>query len=157
MLKTKSTRIGPDDTAGSVFQVLSQVGADLLLETLPDYLSGKLIPQPQPDEGMTYAPMLTKEDGHLDFTKPAAELERRVRAMNPWPGAWLMWNGNPLKVLRASVAEGGKISAGGRIIVAGKPAIQSAEGILILEEILPSGKKPMSGKSFLAGAPQWVE
>jgi methionyl-tRNA formyltransferase len=157
MLKMKSTRIGPDDTAGSLFQVLSQVGADLLLETLPDYLSGKLIPQPQPDEGATYAPMLKKEDGLLDFSKPAIELERRVRAMNPWPGAWMIWNGNPLKVMRASISTGGNNQPGRRIITEGKPAIQSAEGILILEEIQPAGKKVMSGKSFITGARDWVE
>jgi methionyl-tRNA formyltransferase len=157
MLKMKSVKIAADDTAGAIFQTMSQLGADLLIETLPDYLSGKLVPQPQPEEGATYAPMLKKEDGLLDFTKPAVELERRVRAMNPWPGAWFTWNGNPLKVLHASVATGGNNQPGRRIIAEGKPAIQSAEGILILDEIQPSGKKVMSGKSFITGARDWVE
>ena len=113
MLAAKSIRIRRDDTAGSVFQALSTLGADLLIETLPEYFSGNLKPVPQPAEGATYAPMLKKEDGLLDFTRPAVELERRVRAMNPWPGAWFEWNGNPLKVLRASTVSGEKGLASG--------------------------------------------
>ena len=102
--------------------------------------------------------MLKKEDGLLDFTNPAIELERRVRAMNPWPGAWFEWNGNPLKVLRASVVSGEKgLVSGSRFTVEGRPAVQSAEGVLILDEVQPAGKKVMSGRSFLAGARKWTE
>lgn len=156
MLASKSIRIGPDDTAGSVFQTLSTLGADLLLETLPEYLAGNLKPVPQPEEGATYAPMLKKEDGLLDFTRSAVELERCVRAMNPWPGAWFEWNGNPLKVLRVSTSGVEKgLSSGIKFAVDGKPAVQSAEGALILEEVQPAGRKVMSGKSFLAGARDW--
>jgi methionyl-tRNA formyltransferase len=156
MLVKKSIRIRHDDTAGSVLQVLSTLGADLLTETLPEYFSGNLKPVSQPAEGATYAPMLKKEDGLLDFMRPAVELERRVRAMNPWPGAWFEWNGNPLKVLRASIVSGGKGLAGGsRFAVEGKPAVQSSEGALVLDEVQPAGKKVMSGKSFLSGAREW--
>ncbi|MDO8754107.1 MAG: methionyl-tRNA formyltransferase, partial [Anaerolineales bacterium] len=108
MLAKISIRLKPDDTTGSALQALSTLGADLLLETLPDYIYGKLTAVPQPTEGATYAPMLKKEDGLLDFTRPALELERHVRAMNPWPGAWFEWMGIPLKVLRASVVSGEK-------------------------------------------------
>ncbi|MBI5953719.1 MAG: methionyl-tRNA formyltransferase [Chloroflexi bacterium] len=156
MLAAKSIRIGRDDTAGSVFQALSKLGADLLLKTLPEYLAGDLKPVPQPEEGATYAPMLKKEDGLLDFSHPAVKLERRVRAMNPWPGAWFEWDGNPLKVLRASIVSGDKALASGvRFTVEGKPAIQSADGALVLEEVQPAGRKVMPGKSFLAGARDW--
>ena len=156
MLAMKSIRINPDHTAGSVLQALSTLGADLLIETLPEYISGKLTAQPQPTEGATYAPMLKKEDGLLDFTHSAIELERRVRAMNPWPGAWFEWNGNPLKVMRAStVSAENRLVNGSRFTVEGRPAVQSAEGALVLEEIQPAGKKIMPGKSFLAGARDW--
>jgi methionyl-tRNA formyltransferase len=156
MLAAKSIRIGRDDTAGSVFQTLSTLGADLLLETLPEYFSGNLVPVPQPAEGATYAPMLKKEDGLLDFTRTAVELERRVRAMNPWPGTWFEWNGNPLKVLRVSIVSKDEDRASGsRFIVEGKPAVQSAEDALVLEEVQPAGRKIMLGKSFLAGARDW--
>jgi methionyl-tRNA formyltransferase len=156
MLAKQSIRLTRDDTAGSAFAALSTLGADLLLAILPDYLAGKLTPQPQPEEGVTYAPMLKKEDGRLDFTRPAAELERRVRAMNPWPGAWFEWNGSLLKVMRASVSVGGQRAASGtRLIVEGRPAVMCADVALVLEEVQPAGKKVMSGKSFLAGARGW--
>ncbi len=155
MLAMKSIRIRRDDTTGSVLQTLSTLGANLLLETLPDYLTGKLIPTPQPEEGATYAPMLKKQDGLLDFTYPSLELERRVRAMNPWPGAWFEWNGNVLKVARASVSEGKGLGIGSRFTVEGRPAIMSADGALVLEEVQPAGRKIMPGKSFLSGARDW--
>jgi methionyl-tRNA formyltransferase len=100
--------------------------------------------------------MLKKEDGLLDFSRPALELERRVRAMNPWPGAWFEWNGNPLKVGRASVVNAGNgLGSGDRFTVEGRPAVMCVEGALVLEEVQPAGKKSMPGKSFLAGARDW--
>jgi methionyl-tRNA formyltransferase len=156
MLAIKSMRLASDLTTDSALQALSQLGADLLIETLPDFFSGKLIPQAQPEDGATYAPMLKKEDGLLDFTHSAVELERRVRAMNPWPGAWFEWKGNLLKVLRASTVSVEKgLASGSRFIVDGRPAVQSAEGALVLDEIQPAGRKNMSGKSFLAGTRDW--
>jgi len=155
ILSQKSIRLTRDDTAGSVFEKLSHLGADLLIETLPDYLSGKLQPVPQPDEGVTYVPMLKKEDGQLDFTHPADELERRVRAFNPWPGAFMDFDGMLLKVHRAHV-EDGKAEAEQRLIYRDQPAVGAGGGLLILDEVQPAGKKSMSGKSFLAGARHWA-
>jgi methionyl-tRNA formyltransferase len=155
MLSKRSIRHTPDLTTGSAIQALSQLGADLLIDTLPDYLSGKTIPQPQPEEGSTYAPMLKKEDGLLDFAHPAVELERRVRAMNPWPGAWFEWNGSVLKVGRAFVSEAKGLGVGSRFVVEGRPAVMTANGALVLDEVQPAGKKMMPGKSFLAGAKNW--
>lgn len=157
MLAAKSIPIGRNDTAGAVLEALSALGADLLLETLPAYLAGTLKPAAQPQEGATCAPALKKEDGLLDFNRPAAELERRVRAMNPWPCAWFAWKGNPLKVLRASVLDKSPAATHGtRLVVGGTPAIQTSEGALVLEEVQPAGKKVMPGKSFLAGARDWL-
>jgi methionyl-tRNA formyltransferase len=156
MFASKSIRIRRDDTAGSVIQALSTLGATLLTEVLSEYFSGNLNPVSQPAEGVTYAPMLKKSDGLLDFSYSAVELERRVRAMNPWPGAWFEWNGNPLKVLRASIVGGEKgLANGSRFTVEGKPAVQSVEGALVLDEVQPAGRKVMSGKSFLSGAREW--
>ncbi len=174
MLKQKSVRLTRDDTAGSVFETLSHLGADLLIETLPDYLSGKLQPVPQPEEGATYAPMLKKEEGRLDFTRPAEELERRVRAFNPWPGAFMDFDGTLLKVHRAhphpftpllakhpqrGQGEGMGVreaKAGQRLIYRDQPAVAAGDGLLVLDEVQPAGKKSMSGKSFLAGARNWA-
>ena len=155
MLTQRSIRLTREDTAGSVFEKLSTLGADLLIETLPDYVSGKIKPIPQPEEGVTYAPMMKKEEGLLDFSRPAEELERRVRAFNPWPGAFMDFEGTLLKIHRARV-EAGVASVGERLIYRDQPAIGAAGGILILEDVQPAGKKPMSGKSFLAGARGWI-
>jgi methionyl-tRNA formyltransferase len=154
MLSQRSLKLGADDTAGSVFEAMSTLGADLLIETLPDYLSGKLAPVPQPEEGVTYAPMIKKEEGRLDFTRPADELARKVRAFNPWPGAYFEWAGGPLKVHRAH-AEAGHAPAAKTLIHQGQPAVGSGDGLLLLDELQPAGKKPMSGKAFLAGARGW--
>lgn len=155
MLSQRSIRLRREDTAGSAFEKLSTLGADLLLETLPDYLSGKLTPVPQPEEGVTYAPMLKKEEGKLDFNQDVHALERRVRAFNPWPGAFMDIDGMPLKVHRTRV-EAGEASAGQRLIVQNQPAVSARGGLLILEEVQPAGKKSMSGRSFLAGARNWA-
>jgi len=155
MLSQRSIQLTREDTAGSVFEKLSTLGADLLLETLPEYLSGKLTPVPQPEEGVTYAPMLKKEEGKLDFNQDLHELERRVRAFNPWPGAFMNFDGTLLKVHRARV-EAGEASAGQRLIYQNQPAVGARGGILILEEVQPAGKKSMSGRSFLAGARNWA-
>ena len=155
ILTQKSIRLKRDDTAGSVFETLSHLGADLLIETLPDYLSGKIEPVSQPEQGATYAPTLKKEEGRLDFTRPAEELERRVRAFNPWPGAFMEFDSMILKIHRAHV-ENGESLAGQRLVYRDQPAVGAQGGLLILEEVQPAGKKSMSGKSFLAGARQWA-
>ncbi len=154
MIAMRAIPIAPDDTGGSLFGKMSQLGADLLMEALPRYLGGELIPQPQPEEGATYAPMLKKEDGLLDFSQPSMALERRVRAFNPWPSAWMLWQGAPMKVHRARVAAG-EAQPGRRVVMGGLPAIGTGQGLLILDEVQPAGKKSMPGKAFLAGARDW--
>jgi methionyl-tRNA formyltransferase len=154
MLSKRSIRLSPDDTAGSVFEKLSHLGADLLIETLPEYLSGKLTPTPQPEAGVTYAPMIKKEEGRLDFKHDVNELERRVRAFNPWPGAFMDFDGTLLKIHQAHV-EAGDVPVGKRLIVQEQPAVGARGGLLILEQVQPAGKKSMSGKAFLAGARHW--
>jgi methionyl-tRNA formyltransferase len=154
MLAQRSMPILPTDTGGSLFEKLSTLGGDLLLETLPRYLSGQLKAQPQPAEGATYAPMLKKEHGQLDFSRPAAELERQIRAFSPWPGTSMDWQGTLLKIHQAHVTTGhweiGKLG-----IVDGSPAIGTAEGLIIFDELQPPGKSKMPGKAFLAGGRAW--
>ncbi len=154
ILSQRALAIGPDETAGSLAERLSAAGADLLMETLPAYLSGELQPRPQDNAGATYAPMLKKEDGLLDTAQPAEELARKVRAFNPRLGAFLPWDGEALKVHRAH-AEAGESQPGRRSIYLGLPAVGTARGFLVLEEVQPPGKKPMGGRAFLAGARNW--
>src|SRR5215204_5510280 len=154
-LAKSSIRLTPTDTAGSVFQTLSQLGADLLIKTIPRWIAGEIQPQVQDDALATYAPMMKKEEGKLDFTDDVHELERRVRAFNPWPGTFMDFNGTILKVHRAHV-EHGDVEVGQRLIVEDQPAVGARGGLLILDEVQPGGKKSMNGKSFLAGARSWA-
>jgi methionyl-tRNA formyltransferase len=155
MINQRAIQIEDGESAGSLSEKLSHLGADLLIETLPRYLSGELHPQPQNETQATYAQMLKKEHGLLDFTKPLEELVRGVRAFNPWPGAYFEWNGGMLKIHRAH-AEAGNESEGQRLIYRGHPAVGARGGLLILDEVQPAGKKSMSGKAFLLGARNWV-
>ena len=154
ILSQREVEIASAETAGELYERLSVLGAELLMDTLPGWLEGRILPQPQPGEGVTYAPMLKKEEGRLDLQRPAAELERRVRAFNPWPGAWLEWREGLLKVHRAHV-EAGSAVPGETLVRAALPAVGTAEGLLVLDEVQPAGRKPMNGKAFLAGARGW--
>jgi methionyl-tRNA formyltransferase len=155
ILSQRALPIAPDETAETLLGKLSLLGASLLMDTLPRYLSGDLQPRPQPEEGATYAPMLKKEDGRLDFTRDAKSLERQVRAYTPWPGAFFEFDGRILKVHAARAAEG-HADAGARLVVEKYPAVGTGEGLLILETVQPAGKKRMDGKAFLSGARNWV-
>lgn len=158
MLAKRAMRLPPDGTAGSVTSTLSHLGADLLIETLPRWLAGEIQPEPQDDLLSTYAPMMKKEEGRLDFTRDVNELERQVRALNPWPGAFMDFDGAILKVHHAHVGQIANLSfeAGQRLTQANQPAVGARGGVLILDEVQPAGKKSMSGKSFLAGARHWA-
>jgi methionyl-tRNA formyltransferase len=105
---------------------------------------------------VTYAPLLRKAEGKLGFTRPAEELERRVRAFNPWPGAFMDFDGTLLKVHRAHV-EQGSAEAGKRLVIRDQPAVGAGGGLLVLDEVQPAGRKPMSGKTFLLGARHWAD
>jgi methionyl-tRNA formyltransferase len=155
ILSQKGIPIMPDDTAGFISQRLAGLGSELLIETLPGYLSGELQPQPQSETGTTYAPILKKEDGLLDFSRPAEELARRVRALNPWPGAFTPWQGQPLKVLRAHAADDATSEPGKHLVHERLPGIGTRQGILVLDEVHPAGKKPMPGSDFLRGTRNW--
>lgn len=154
ILSQRYVPIDPQETSGTLFARLAPVGAKLLVETLPKYISGEINPMPQPEEGATYTKMLKKEAGLLDFSQPAAVLERQVRAVDPWPGAFIQYNGNPLRIEKASVAEATG-EPGQFLVFQGKPAIGTTEGVLVLEVVRPAGKKSMPGKAFLAGTRDW--
>jgi methionyl-tRNA formyltransferase len=157
ILSQRSIPILPDDTADSLGQRLAQLGADLLIDTLPAHLEGSLVPRPQDSTQATLAPILKKEDGLLDFSQAAETLVRQVRAFHPWPGAYLPWHGAPLKVLRARQVDSAPGEPGQRLICAELPAVQTGRGWLVLEQVQPAGKKPMTGTAFLRGAHDWAK
>jgi methionyl-tRNA formyltransferase len=100
--------------------------------------------------------MLKNSDGELDFSQPAEQLARKVRAFNPWPGAFFFWMGQRLKVLRAHAAADPGAEPGKTTVLEGLPAIGTGNGLLVLDEVQPAGKKPMAGDVFLHGAKEWV-
>jgi methionyl-tRNA formyltransferase len=155
ILSQRAIPIAAEDTAASLSEKLAPLGADLLMDMLPKYLSGELKPTPQPEEGVTTVSTLEKNDGLLEPNLVAEVLARKVRAFNPWPGAFIMWKGQPLKIHRAHVASGFS-SPGGHSVSDGLPALGTAFRLLVLDEVQPAGKKTMSGAEFLRGARDWT-
>jgi methionyl-tRNA formyltransferase len=158
MIAQKAIKINKDHTGGSLFADLSELGATFLLETLADYFSGKIVAQPQPEEGITYASMIKKQDGKLDFLSSSAiELERKIRAYQPWPGTYMEWNQDRLKVLKAEVVADKEAVPEKRIICEGWPMVGTLDGWLKLISVQPAGKKLITGKEFLNGAKLWAQ
>lgn len=172
----RAISIGPTDTAASLHDRLAHLGADLLIETLPAYLAGHITPQPQPAEGVSHAPRLRKEDGRIDWTLPATEIERRVRAFDPWPGSFTWWwpaenrctcsgseprpaparpRARPLmlKVWRAAVAA--EHGPPGQVLEVGPVGVLvgCGSGALYLLQVQPEGGRRMGIGEFLAGHP----
>ncbi len=143
--------IGPTDTSATLHDSLALLGGDVLRRALPRYLAGALQPVAQPTEGVVMAPMIKKEDGALDFTKSAAELERRLRAFTPWPGAFTKLEGALFKVHGASVSNGR--GEPGSILAATNAGIEvaCAEGSLLLTSVQLEGKRVMTAQEFLTG------
>jgi methionyl-tRNA formyltransferase len=152
---TRKVEINPADNSLTLSEKLANTGGDLLLEILPAIFNGSTNPQPQPSEGATYAGMLKKEDGLLEFNQPAQSLVNRVHAFFPWPGTTMLWDGQPMKIINASLIPGLDKPVGKRMIMGGFPVVVCKDGMLRLDEVQPAGKKPMNGKVFLNGARNW--
>ena len=144
-----------DETGGSLFDKLAEAGAKLLTETLPAIFDGTAKREKQPEESPTpYAAMITKQMGLLDFSRSAAELERLVRGMNPWPSAYTFINGKTLKVWKSFVEEKKDTEATpGTVLFTDKKGIHvaCASDSLVLTEVQLEGKKRMEAEIFLRG------
>jgi methionyl-tRNA formyltransferase len=158
MLVQEALPIGPRETAAMLHDRLAALGADMLRRRLDDILAGRIQPVLQPDTGFTYAPMIAREEGEIDWSRDAAELDRLVRAMTPWPGAYTWWNGQPFKIVRARPAAG-ELPDGlpGEVVHAAEGlVVLVAGGGLVLEEVQPAGKRAMPAGDFARGHPDWV-
>ncbi len=147
--------IPPTATAAGLHDLLAWMGARLIVPALDGLARGTLKPRPQPAEGATYAPRLTREDGALDFTRPAEEVYRRVRAFDPWPGAWFVHGGERIKVLAAGLVPDAE-AAPGTVLADpqfGALVIACGEGGLRVTHLQREGKPARDAADFLRGYP----
>lgn len=159
MLYKLACPITAQDTSASLYDKLAQLGPQGLLETLTQLAKGRAQPQVQDEALVTYAEKLSKEEAKLDWSLSAAQLERCIRAFNPWPMSYFLIDEQPVKVWQASVIPASGANTPGTIIEANKQGIQiaTAEGVLNLEILQPAGKKAMSAQDLLNSRREWFE
>jgi methionyl-tRNA formyltransferase len=169
ILSQKAIPVAPRETASSLHEKLAELGADVLLEALPRWLSSELTPRPQPSEGITLAKQIRKEDGLIDWERPALAIDRQIRAYTPWPSAYTFWKQKRLKVNRAfpllsiqpgattqEVEAGRRAAPGTVVLVQDVPTVVTGEGMLRLDEVQLEGKRPLSGPEFVRGRPDFI-
>ncbi len=153
VLAQRRIPIRPEDTTASLTRELSLLAAEILRACFPVYIRGELSAEPQDDSRATYAPQLKKEEGKLDFRETAEVIHRKVRAFHPWPGTYVSWKGQPLKILDIQpVKAAGETPPGTTLEYSHFPAVRTADGIVIIKKVQPAGKKAMPGDEFLRGA-----
>ncbi len=162
VLAQQQIAISPEDTTGTLSAKLAQLGADLLRQTLPLWMSGGLTPQPQDDNLASYSKPITREEGEIDWHLEAVELWRKVRAFQPWPGCYTRWQNKQLKIIaalplpRESEHEPGKV-------LAIKPSlgvsvgVQTGEGVLGILRLQLEGRRAMDIEEFLRGQRGFAE
>jgi methionyl-tRNA formyltransferase len=155
ILAQESVPVEPEDTAGTLSDRLAELGGELLVKTIPPYLQGELTPQSQDPALVTYAHLLKKKTGELDFSQSSADLALKTRAYSPWPGTFTTWEGKRLLIHKSSSISVTSPGVGVFIIFEGKPAIGTSEGVLVLEKLQLAGKRSVSGEEFLNGNPSW--
>lgn len=158
LIAQRAIPVRDDDTTGSVTERLAALAAGLLIEALPAWLRGEIEPTPQDDAQATSAPEIRKEDGQVDWSASAAAIDRHIRAMTPWPGAFTNWRGERLGVLAARpLQEQTPDQPPGRVLQTDEGlAVATGEGVLLLEMVQPAGKRPMPPDAFICGRPDCV-
>ena len=153
MIDRVEVELSPEETGGSLFDRLAAEGAKLCVKTMDKIKNGTAVYTKQNEEEATHTRMISKKMGKINWNMEAAEIERLIRGLNPWPSAYTFLNGKSLKVWRATVIDGGDRSKAGCIVKAdGKLLwIQTGQGILSLEEVQLEGKKRMLTADFLRG------
>ncbi len=148
MIAARAIPIGGDTTTADLYNVLSGMGAEMIVEVL-DTLAreGHLFSEPQPEDGVTYAAKLDKEEGRIDWSADAADIARTIRAFTPWPGTWTMLDGKRMKILAAAIDQG----HGAPGTVLDKGIVACGTGALRLMSVQPEGKKAMDGAAAING------
>lgn len=161
ILTQRTAAISVEDTTGSLTDKLAHIGAQLLVETLPKWLNGKITPLPQDNSMASYTKVISKEDGKLDWCLTALELWRQVRAFDPWPGCYAKWQGKRLKVVEAKPLSEENSEETGRVMALPQGAqsivgVKTRDGILGLIRIQLEGKRVMSAEEFIRGQRDFV-
>ncbi len=157
----ETVAISADTTAQSLHDELAALGGIMLKRDLPRIFAGELVPVPQPDDGATYASMISKVDGQIDWSQSADAIDRRIRAMTPWPSAFTHFAGKQLKLLGGKprdLTQATHLAAGTVLVTDAQNTIgvATSDGVLILERVQLQGKRAMSVDDFVRGRPQFV-
>jgi len=144
-----------EDNAETLHDKLVDLGSDMLSEFLERFMNNSLDELPQKEEEASYAPMLKKEDGRLDFNMSAISLFNRIRGLNPWPSTFTFYNGTLIKILSADIYDRHNPSEPGTIIEVSERGIyvSTADGVLIIKRLQKEGRNPLNAKDFISGTP----
>ncbi|MCX6009320.1 MAG: methionyl-tRNA formyltransferase [Chloroflexi bacterium] len=161
ILSQREVSISADDTTGSLTIKLAQTGAQLLMETLPLWIDGRIQAQPQEESRASYSKVITKDDGEMDWRLPALDLWRRVRAFDPWPGCYAWWRGKRLKLDKVVPLYGEKSGEPGKVIALSPSApatvgVETGDGVLGLLRVQLEGKREMSAEEFVRGQRDFI-
>ena len=152
--------ISARDTTGSLMDKLSRIGAQLLLDVLPQLAGGTLVPQPQDEKQASYSGLLRKENGEIDWSLPSADIWRRVRAYQPWPECYTFWRGKQLKVLEVMSLDRQATDVVGQVIALDRKnttfGVSTVEGVVSVLRVQLEGKRAMSAAEFLRGQRDWA-
>lgn len=149
ILQQEKLAIAPTATSASLLNDLFELGARMIVPLLPKLATGEVKAVPQPATGITHAAKLTKQDGLVDWTRTAGQIERMVRALTPWPGVAASFNGEPLKILSCEIING---SGTAGVILDDQCTIACGEKALRLVKVQRAGRGPVSGADFMRGA-----
>ncbi len=163
ILANSELPIAGSDTYDSLSQKLAILGAELLIKTIPDYISGKIKPFEQDHSKSTYTKIIKKEDGKIDWSKSAQDLERMVRAYYPWPSSWTLWNGKILKIIEAEVFKNDSNYKIGEVFsdltstsIHRCIEVKCGDGVLIIKKLQLEGGKVLTSKEFLNGHKDFI-
>ncbi|MBF0427068.1 MAG: methionyl-tRNA formyltransferase [Magnetococcales bacterium] len=154
ILSQRETPLAPTLTGGQLHDLLAEAGADLLVETIRGLQAGTVQPQPQPADGVTYAAKLTRQDGAIDWQTSAIPIERQIRALHPWPGAWTtLPDGGVVKVLAGRPGSGDLQAPPGQVVARHADGIEVACGVgsVILTELQSEGRKRLPAREWAKG------
>lgn len=153
VLAIRKRPIPEDCSAGELEELLARDGAELLLDTLPGYVSGEIRPVEQDHAGATYAPMISRKDGRIDWAEPASAIHNRIRAMNPWPVAECRWRGEPLKVWRSALSQETGSEPPGTVVGFDEGLLVACGdgGLLELLEVQAPGRRRVAARDFVHG------